>query len=159
MHTQPNSERAVYDRLRQLEYTPYLPRIKVQRCHAGRIDWVYRPFLPRYLFVQDDGRGVSAIKRTSGVSDVVRAGLEPVRVGEAVLEQIRQREVNGVVQLEDKSELMFRPGQKLLVTAGLLMGRDVLFSRMRGTTRALVFLQAVIGRIESELPIHTLRAA
>ena len=156
VHTQPNAERSVFDRLRRQDYELYFPRVKVQRRHSNRLDWVYRPFLPRYMFVRDDQRGVSDIKRTDGVSDVVRAGLEPVRVRQTELDKIKLREVDGFVQLDPVLARAFRPGQLLRVTGGQHVDRDVLFGQMRGETRALVFLNALIGRVSAEVSIRDL---
>ncbi len=156
VHTRPNAEQRAYRRLRAQQYSLYFPRIKVQRCHGGKVDWSHRPFLPRYMFVEDDGRGVSDIKRTDGVSDVVRAGFVPVRVRSDVVERIRLRERDGFVQLDGPLARAFRPGELLRVTDGALLGRDVLFSRMSGATRAIVFLNAVIGRVESSVHVAAL---
>lgn len=156
VHTQPNAETSVYRRLRNASYDLYFPRVKVQRAHAGKVDWAHRPFLPRYMFAVDDGRGVSGLKRTDGVSDVVRAGLNPVRVKSDVVDRIRSRERDGFVVLDPVLAKNFRPGELLRVTDGRLAGRDVLFSQMSGATRAIVFLDAIIGRCESEVHVAAL---
>ncbi len=156
MHTQPNGEQRAYRRLRDQHYDLYFPRIKVQRAHAGKTDWAHRPFLPRYMFVADDGRGVSDIKRTDGVNDVVRAGLEPVRVKSDVIHRIKLRERDGFVELDPVLAKNFRPGELLRVTDGPLANRDVIFAQMSGATRAIVFLNAVIGRVESRVHVAAL---
>ena len=159
-HVAPNAEQRVCIRLRQQSFTFYYPRIKVRRSHGGKVDWAFRPFLPRYLFVEDAMRGVSEIKRTHEVSGVVCAGLEPVRVKQDVVERIRAREVDGFVQLDPLiPRERFQHGQLVRVTEGQFRGQDAIFYEMRGATRAMVFLRAVMGRVSTEVPVFALEAA
>lgn len=159
IRTQPNAEQRVVERLRRDSYEPYYPRVKLRVSHARRADWAFRPFLPRYLFVRDDQRGVSGIKRMDGVSDVVRMGFDPVRVRQDVIDKIKAREIEGFVQLDGLLPKKFRPGQLVRVVEGQYQGRDAIFQEMSGTTRAVIFLAAVIGRVSTEIPVFALETA
>lgn len=162
-HTQPNCERRAINHLRSLSFSVYCPMTLVERFHARKREYVPRPFLPRYLFVQDDGRGVSQIKRANGMHDVVRAGLEPVRAQQVVIDRLQQRELNGYIDLrETPLPSSFRKGELVRVTDGPFEGYNALFQRMRGETRALVFLTLLIrggGQIEAEVKVSDLERA
>lgn len=143
----------------------YYPQVKVLRSHARRADWVYRPFLPRYMFLRDDGMGVSDLKRCNGVTDVVRAGLEPVRVRDAVLGELRDREDElGFIVLDGDMLVpaahRFTPEQLVRVRAGEHLGRHGVFKRMSGRDRAVVFFSAAIGRVTASVLVgHLERVA
>jgi transcription antitermination factor NusG len=118
------------------------------------------------MFVADDGRGVSFIKRSYGVNDVVRQGLEPARVAQRVVNRILAREDDdGFVQLDDiltdnALRRGFRCGDAVRVNE-VQFGTpiDAIFRRMRGETRALVFLCMLGRQIASEVPVRLLERA
>ncbi len=160
VHTQPNCETRAFNHLRLQSYDVYFPKISVRRVHARRVEFVPRPFLPRYMFVADDGRGVSAIKRSYGVNDVVRAGQEPVRIRGSEVQRIQLREdAAGMIVLDDAVARPFREGEMLRIkadSAELASGYNAIFRRMRGETRALIFLCTAIGTVKTEVDVGSL---
>ena len=161
VHTQPNCEKRAFDRLKSQDFAVYCPMTLHERRHARRRDFVPRPFFQRYMFVQDDGRGVSLIKRSHGVSDVVRIGLEPARVAQVVVDGIKAREDDeGFIMLRDgQVPNAFRYGELLRVKDGVFEGYNVLFQQMRGDTRALVFLALMTSRASVEVSVASLERA
>lgn len=156
IHTSPNREASVARRLQDKSYVVYFPRVLTQVHHARRLHDVPRPLFPRYMFVGVDGRGVSDIKRTDGVNDVVRSGNGPAFIRPNVIAQIKAREgTDGFVRLDNATVLTspFRPGQLLrLHQDGPFDGIDVVFHKMKGETRALVFF----GMLTLEAQKHQL---
>ncbi len=161
VHTQPNCEKRAFDRLKSQDFAVYCPMTLHERRHARRVEFVPRPFFQRYMFVQDDARGVSLIKRTYGVSDVVRAGLEPLRVSQDIVDGVKAREDSeGFIMLrKDQVPGAFRQGELLRVTDGAYEGYNVLFQQMRGDTRALVFLTLMQQQFKATVPVASLERA
>lgn len=162
IHTMPNCEDRAARHLRAQQCEVYYPRIVTTIRHARRLTEVMRPFLPRYMFVRDDGRGVSFIKRSIGVSDVVRAGLEPIRVRPGVIAQMQARaDERGFIRLDEReTPEAFRPGALLRFTDdSQFSGFNAIFRRMKGETRALIFLCLAIRQIPMEVPVEHLERA
>lgn len=72
----------------------YFPRIVVRRAHAGKVDYVERPFIPRYAFV-DDSRGYRVVRSCPGVSNIVAYGQGVA----SAFDEIKAREYNGLIRL------------------------------------------------------------
>lgn len=158
-HTLPNCEERAASALQYLSCEVYMPRYL--RCvrRARRVQSVPRPLFPRYLFVADDGRGVSHIKRAAGVSDVVRAGLEPIRVAQRIVNQVMAREDDdGFVQLGDKA--IFQPDEHVQVNEDWFgVPVSAIFRQMKDETRAIVAM-SLLGRMTTaQVPVNLLERA
>lgn len=94
INTKPNSEKTAQAALSASyrNFDVYYPQMLRRISHAGRVRDVERPFLPRMLFVRDDGSQIRAICSAPGVSSVIRFGSEPAVLGDWVLDEIRRRE-------------------------------------------------------------------
>lgn len=130
VHTIPNremfAERVLQDWLR---CSVYLPRVAVERVRRRKLEQVVRPFFPRYAFVEDDGRGVRHIRTAPGVARVIGTEDGPARVPQSVIDELRGRERDDVVQL-------WRPGQPVLVG-----GLAAVFKERDGVKRAQVLVK------------------
>lgn len=142
--------------------TVYLPRIM-----SG---WQARPFIPRYLFVADDGRGTSHIRNAPGVTALMRGGVSTmndawerisehdtgvVRVGQGVIDEMKKREDDEGFMVLDEDAMAVRLGREkrkvwekdevfeIRDEAGMAIMAG-LFKRMNGTERALVFISRVV---------------
>lgn len=129
----------------------YFPKIKVRRSHAGRVDYVERPFLPRYGFV-DDGRGYDVVRSAPGVSHVVSYGSSIV--DRAVLE-IMERESGGFIKLAAPladGTHDFKAGDRVRIIGGPMMGWKGMFSSNKGFERVQVLLDR-LGLAELDLDL------
>lgn len=158
VHTQPNCEQRAERDLRSQSCDVYFPQILKRVIHARQVRFHPRPLFPRYLFVADDGRGVSFIKRSYGVQDIVRNGLEPARAPQSVINAIMRREDgDGFVQLDDEQRPEhLRNGERVRVNSGAFMDMHGVFLQMRGETRALIFLA---GLFRTELALNEVERA
>ena len=82
VYTQPHAETKALEHILRQGYSAYLPRYRAQISHARRRQTVLRPLFPRYLFAGIDRAAMPwrPILSTFGVTDIVRAGDEPVPV-------------------------------------------------------------------------------
>ncbi|HJQ21034.1 MAG TPA: transcription termination/antitermination NusG family protein [Gemmatimonadaceae bacterium] len=60
------------------------------------------PLFPRYVFIgHGEGRDIRSVRSTRGVHSVVQFGDRPLRVPQAVIDEVRARmDANGVVHLD-----------------------------------------------------------
>lgn len=167
LQTHTNAERLARDAL-QAPYrgcTVYLPLELVTVVHARRRKEVVRAFLPRYLFVLDEGQGGPVMRTAPGVSHVVKCGDQPAMIAQKFIDRIKARESEGMspdgkrtefyVDLEWQHDLMQRElyvnGELVRVTDGPFASFDAIFSEWtRRDQRANVLVQ-IFGR---ETPVE-----
>jgi transcriptional antiterminator RfaH len=160
VHTRPQSETKALENLLRQGYHAYLPRYRTQIRHARRLHGVLRPLFPRYLFAGLD-RGAMPwrpILSTFGVSDVVRAGDEPMPVAAEIVERLREQEGAGAFEaLVQRRKL--RVGELVRVSAGAfedMVGRLV---ELRDQDRAVVLLELLGRKVATRLDAAAVEAA
>ena len=80
-------------------YETYLPRVRAQRrAPGGRKIEVRPPLFPGYLFFAV-ATGWHTARWTAGVLGLIMDGERPARVSDAIINEIRSREVRGLVEL------------------------------------------------------------
>jgi len=115
-------------------FETYCPKIKQENRIA--------PMFPGYLFVAIEDRWY-AIGQTTGVIRLLVAGDYPARVRNGIVESIKLRENNGVVQLPGKRWL--RQGDVVRITRGSFADSFARFDAMAGKQRSRVLLE-MLGR-------------
>jgi transcription antitermination factor NusG len=74
---------------------------------------------------------------------VLSAGDEPSEVAESVIEEIRSREKNGIVELPPRT---FTPGEAVTIVGGPLRGISAVFDRyMSGSQRVALLIDLIAG--------------
>lgn len=124
----------------------YSPRIRPPR--ARRED-ATRPLFPGYCFVLIVSQWWAA-RWSPGVVRLIMDGLQPACVPDRVLDEIRDRERGGIVQLPQAPGL--KAGDRVRVTRGLLAGFTGLYVGMSGRQRVEVLLTMLGGLTRSTLP-------
>jgi transcriptional antiterminator RfaH len=87
--------------LRSLElegFTTYLPRLRERVIRFGKRVELRPPLFPGYAFVLIELQGHAA-RWAPGTLGLIMDGLRPARVPDAVIAEIRAREVRGLVEL------------------------------------------------------------
>jgi transcriptional antiterminator RfaH len=118
----------------------YLPRIRTQRVTATRktVETSVALF-PGYLFIRIvEGRWWDA-RWSVGIVRIIRDGEKPAVVPDAVIDDIRQREVNGLIELAAPPP-EFSPGDQLQIVQGVFAGQICLFEGMSSRQRVEVLL-------------------
>jgi transcriptional antiterminator RfaH len=150
--TEPHREHVACDFLNRAGYRTYLPRIRTTTAANGRRVVRTPPLFCCYAFVRVELQW-HAINRTIGVVSLVMTSGMPAKVPDAILDEIRSREENGVVALPEPPQL--RPGDPVRVASGLFQGAGGLFSGMRSSDRVAVLL-GVLGTVV--LPVGDVEA-
>lgn len=119
----------------------FLPFLRARMPRWGKLGWSVVPLFPCYMFARCDLRGsYFDIKYSSGVAGLVSAGSEPLTVAPKIIESIRERTVNGVLEI---CERPFAPGERVTVTGGPFCGIEAVFERyLSGEQRVAVLLNA-----------------
>jgi transcriptional antiterminator RfaH len=101
-----------------------------------------QPLFPGYAFILIEQRWYSACS-TPGVVRLISDGARPARVADAVIAEIRAREVRGLVELPRRP---LAPGDRVQILQGPLAGQIGLFAGMRAHERVAVLLEILGAR-------------
>jgi transcriptional antiterminator RfaH len=139
IRTKPGKERWVRDQLSGHLPEVFLPFLRARVPRWGRPGWSVIPLFPSYLFARCDLRGnYFDIKYSLGVADLVSAGSEPLTVAPEIVKSIRERAVDGVVEI---IEPPFDRGEHVIITAGPFCGIEAVFERyLSGEQRVAILL-------------------
>jgi transcription antitermination factor NusG len=141
VQTAPAREAAAEHFLRLAGYGQiYLPRLRVVRRHQGRRIELRPALFPNYLFVFITGGQWWRARWTPNVTRLVTAGgTEPAHVPGALIESIRQREVNGAIELIAPTPL--KPGARLKILTGPFVDHVAVLVRLKPRERIEALLQ------------------
>src|SRR5262245_25170975 len=134
---------ATFPRPTRLRET-YLPRLRaVHRSHGRRIET--RPCLfPSYLFARiGDSGGWWSARWAPYVAKLIMAGIEPARVTDNVIAEIRGREVGGLIELAPPPSLT--PGARVRILRGPFIDHLGLYAGMKPRQRVEILLQLLGG--------------
>src|SRR5262249_1893581 len=134
----PRRERLAQHCLALAGYETYLPRLREVRHSHGRKIEVRPPLFPGYCFVAITLQWHAA-RWSVGVVRLGMDGGEPARVPGAVINDIRAREVRGLVELPTPPLAQF--GDAMRVLRGPFAGRVGLYAGMRPRQRVEILLQ------------------
>lgn len=119
-HTHPSKELIAKQHLLEQEFEVYLPQFKKIRKHARKVEEVFAPLFPRYIFVGLNLKNAPwrCINSTRGISYLLMSNtFIPDHVSAQVIEKIKRQEVSeGIVPVA--SLVTFIKGEKLRILDG-----------------------------------------
>jgi transcriptional antiterminator RfaH len=141
---EPNREALACHTLGLNHYEVYLPRIRTRRTTATRktIE-ASAPLFVSYVFIRVVAGQWWAARRSAGISRIILDGERPAVVPDVVIDAIKAREVDGLIQLASPPP-EFSLGDKLRIVQGPFAGQIVLFEGMTSRQRVECLL-AVLG--------------
>jgi transcriptional antiterminator RfaH len=142
--TQPQRERVAQNFLGQFGYETYLPRVRgIRHSHHGRRIETRAPLFPAYIFIAIVS-GWWGARWAPGVSSLVMIdGSTPARVPDRVIDELKGREVNGLIDLVKPRP--FRRGDRVRILRGPFTGHLAIFADMRPKERVEILLQLLGG--------------
>jgi transcription antitermination factor NusG len=90
-----------------------------------------------------------AARWSLGVIGLIMDGVRPARVADHIIDDLRKRERNGLIELPKRSGL--KPGDQARILQGPFAGHLGLYAGMRPHERVLVLLQLLGGQQRVEL--------
>jgi transcriptional antiterminator RfaH len=157
VHTKPKQEKCALDNLHRQGYQCYLPTIPSEKLRKGRLIVVDEPLFPRYLFIRL-GQGVSTkswapIRSTKGVSRLVSFGIEPARVDDGLIEQLRTQQA--LVQTEP--ERLFKQGEHVRLTKAPFTSIEGIYQMADGERRVMVLIEILSKPVAVRVATASLR--
>jgi transcriptional antiterminator RfaH len=145
IRTKPHKERWVCDQLSAALPEAFLPMLRSVARRRGHASPTLMPLFPCYVFVRMDLKlSYFGVRYAVGVRGIVSAGQEPLAVPGEIVEEIRKRGVDGVIEIKPKP---FDPGQKVRVVEGPFRDFDAIFDRyISGAERVAILLETVEAR-------------
>jgi transcriptional antiterminator RfaH len=122
-------------------YATYLTRLRQQRRQHGRKIETRPPLFPGYAFVAIELQWHTA-RWAAGVIGLIMDGMQPARVPDGVIAEIRSRERNGLIELPQPRGL--RRGDGVRIIGGPFSGRLAIFATMKPRERVEALL-AMLG--------------
>ena len=152
---QPQRDMLALHFLRQAGFETYAPRLRERRTVHGR-KVVRTPLLfPAYAFVFIRLQWHAA-RWAPGVIRLVMDGAAPARVPDAVIDEIRAREVRGLIELPKPP--LARPGDAVRVLRGPFAGRLAIYAGMKPRARVEVLLSLLGSRQRMTLAADAVEA-
>jgi transcriptional antiterminator RfaH len=133
---QPSRQLVGIGHLRLFGFTVYQPRMLERRTNHGKRITIEQPLFPGYAFVATATQWYRA-RNAPGVVRIVHTGFVPAEVSDDVVESIRVRERNGLVELPERHLV---PGAPVRITSGPFHDHIGIFSDMNGSERVGVLL-------------------
>jgi len=146
MHSKPQKEALLRERLRIQRIEVYLPSIRIKPVNPrARKE---QPFFPGYLFVHVDLEKIpiSELQRIPGSTGMVCYGGEPAYVGDALIQTI-QKQVEEITDSADRYVDRFRSGDLVVIKDGPFATYKAMFDcRLSGSDRVRVLLELLQGQ-------------
>jgi len=144
VQVQPMCERRALLHLGWQGFDTYAPRERTMHVTRGRKVVSSRLLFSRYLFVWMTEQWHKLFS-TVGISRLLMTGNEPSKVPDGLVEQLRSRERNGLIQLPKHR---FTIGQRVEVGGGLFVGAKGLYQGMTSKQREIVLLDNLGCKVE-----------
>ena len=129
-------------------YETYFPRLREHRISHGRRIEVRPPLFPGYCFLTVEAQWYAA-RWSIGVIGLIMDGIRPACVADQIIDDLRKRERNGLVELRKHPRL--KPGDQVRILRGPFVGQLGLYAGMRAHERVLVLLALLGGQQRVEL--------
>jgi len=139
---QPHREALALNCLELAGYATFYPRIRDRRIRHGRKIELRPALFPGYCFVLIQLQWHTA-RWAPGTLGLIMGGIGPAKVPDAVIAEIRRREVDGLIELAPPAPL--RRGARVRILRGPFTGHLAIFADMRPRQRVEILLQLLGG--------------
>src|SRR5262245_57457015 len=101
---EPHREQLALRCLGLAGYETYFPRLREHRISHGRRIEVRPPLFPGYCFLTVEAQWYAA-RWSIGVIGLIMDGVRPARVADQIIDDLRKRERNGLIELSKRPAL------------------------------------------------------
>jgi transcriptional antiterminator RfaH len=142
VNTKTHSEAIAGRNLENLGVEVFLPMLSEEKAVRGQLQRVKSPLFPGYLFARFEvASQLRMVTYARGVKRIVSFGDGPCGIDDSLIEGIRDRTTNGVLELVGNG---VSPGKVVRIKEGPLCGLEAVFEKqLNGATRAVLLLKAL----------------
>ena len=152
---QPQREAFALRSLARADFTVYAPRLREWRTVPGKGQRQRELALfPGYAFLLVRLQWHAA-RWCPGVIRLVMDGFRPAKVPDAVIDEIRMREHNGVIEIPRRQ---LKAGDRVKILSGPFNGQLAIYAGMSGFERVEVLLQILGGMVRITLASEQVEA-
>ncbi|EKD54133.1 MAG: transcriptional activator RfaH [uncultured bacterium] len=158
--TKPKQEAAAESHLQRQGFQIYFPLLKQYKHRGNLYQQVIEPLFPRYLFIHlnSDSDDWSKVRSTRGCVSLIRFGLLPARVPDALVPQLKKTEDLRLLPAKSAAP-DFKPGDRVQVIDGLLADYEGIVEIKNSQQRVTLLLRIAEGHTRSvNLSVHQVRA-
>ena len=110
------------------------------------------PLFPNYLFVRCPNGVWGFLRRTIGIFSLVMRGPEPDTMSDKQLDDLKEREYQGLVQLQK-----FAPGQKVDIAGSVFQGWNGIYQGMSSKNRCTILLDLLGQTVSVSVDLKQVR--
>lgn len=145
LKTKPQRERFALEHLNRQGIEAFLPMARRRRVSGSRVEWRIAPLFTRYLFFRFDSKAsFTPVQSTRGVTSVVAFGGTPSPVPDAVIEEIRRRAKDDIVELLEPE---LDEGSPVRILGGPYEGMEAIFDRKTSEQDRVIVLLEIMASI------------
>lgn len=157
IYTKPRHEKKVHAHLAEVNINSFLPTRKILRTWHDRKKYIDEPLFPSYIFVYlKDMQNYYGGMDAEGSLYYVRSGNEIVKVKESIINSIRL--VTDQAKDLEVSDNHFQPGQKMVISKGVLTGLACEVVQFNSKRKLLVRVDLLQRNLLLSLPSEHLTA-
>jgi len=156
IHSKPKEEELAEEHLERQSYQVYLPKILGRKRQSGRTIRVIQPMFPRYLFINlsDETDDWGPIRSTIGVSTLVRFGMEPAKIPDKLIQELKQREDANGFQIVPIKKI--NTNDKVRIAEGLFEGYEGIYESNSSKERVIVLLKIAENTTKIQIELDKL---
>jgi len=145
LQVKPRQEMRALENLERQNGECYCPQIWVEKLSRGKRIHVEEALFPGYLFINAqpalNGLTYTSIRSSRGVSKIVGFGVEPIKVPETLITQIKLREHMSLASGSTPSAPdVPQTGDSINILDGPFKGLKAVFSHADGALRSIVLI-------------------
>ena len=95
--------------------------------------------------------------RTTGLTGLLRFGDRFAEVEESIIDALKSREIDGLIDLTEEGLSAVRPGAEVKIASGPFADLVGIFQKRTGKERAMILLNVLGGMQRVEVPARDLR--
>jgi transcriptional antiterminator RfaH len=142
LQVKPKQELRALENLERQKGECYCPRIQVEKLSRGKRINVKEPLFPGYLFInaqpEQNGLTYTSIRSSRGVSKIVGFGVEPIKIPEDLIQEIKLLEQLDLTDVN--AEGLPQVGDQVEILDGPFKGLNALYSHSDGQQRSIVLI-------------------
>jgi len=142
LQVKPRQEKRAIENLKRQEGICYCPLIQVEKLNRGKRVHGEEALFPGYIFINMDPEQsnitYTSVRSSRGVSKIVSFGMDPTRVPEALIIQIKDFERANLQNLSAQS--LPQKGDAVIIVEGAFKGLQAVYSQTDGQQRSIVLI-------------------